>query len=641
MSIVLNQISKLYRSQVVVDRVSLEIEDGELFVLLGASGSGKSTILRMIAGLTPPTAGTIHLHGRDVTYLPAQQRDIGLVFQNYSIFRHLNVAENIEFGLSVRKIPANERARRRDELLDLVGLAGLGNRYAHQLSGGQQQRVALARALAHKPKVLLLDEPFGALDVKIRAQLRRSLKEIQRKLKVTTVLVTHEQEEAFELADRIGVIERGRLVEVGESQTLYNKPQTSFVATFLGAGTVLTGRVREGCARFGPVDLPIPDKTGVHEGGRIQVLIRPEHVVLSDESDSGGYVSMGRGRIIEERFTGPERRLRLLLPPLANTRQVAPAVPFGEEGVVIEAAIPAEGSLQNPEPYVRLKGWHLMKPPTPHLLAVAMDSEVDALRHSARWLVEKLDGCATFLTVIPSKGSRRIAEMEKGRGQAAFSRIESCLREGDFVTEVLAELREKSYEMLLLASALKRPSGPAGRFHSSSLSLERLLQQTTIPILLVQGGVEKISRILICTAAGEPGKVDVREGGRLARRLGAHVTLLHVRAKGNARVAAHLEQAAATLRTLEVEVDVRIRLAPDPAAGILAEIREGNHDLIVVGRPDPGSQKFLGDDDVTRQILSGTDRPVLIISSEIEADLWGAATFTSTVVQSQNRRGSV
>src|SRR5690606_11709385 len=259
MSIVLNQISKLYRSQVVVDRVSLEIEDGELFVLLGASGSGKSTILRMIAGLTPPTAGTIHLHGRDVTYLPAQQRDIGLVFQNYSIFRHLNVAENIEFGLSVRKIPANERARRRDELLDLVGLAGLGNRYAHQLSGGQQQRVALARALAHKPKVLLLDEPFGALDVKIRAQLRRSLKEIQRKLKVTTVLVTHEQEEAFELADRIGVIERGRLVEVGESQTLYNKPQTSFVATFLGAGTVLTGRVREGCARFGPVDLPIPD----------------------------------------------------------------------------------------------------------------------------------------------------------------------------------------------------------------------------------------------------------------------------------------------------------------------------------------------------------------------------------------------
>ena len=161
MSIVLEQITKRYGTQWVVDNVALEVADKELFVLLGSSGSGKSTILRMIAGLTDPTSGRILLHGRDVTHLTPQKRGTGFVFQNYSIFRHMTVAENIEFGLKIRKAPKEERARRRDELLELVGLAGLGSRYAHQLSGGQQQRVALARTLCYEPGVLLLDEPFG------------------------------------------------------------------------------------------------------------------------------------------------------------------------------------------------------------------------------------------------------------------------------------------------------------------------------------------------------------------------------------------------------------------------------------------------------------------------------------------------
>src|ERR1044071_8195450 len=202
MSIILDQITKRFGNQWVVDNVSLEIADKELFVLLGSSGSGKSTILRMIAGLTDPTSGRIFLHDRDVTHLPPQQRGTGFVFQNYSIFRHMTVSENIEFGLRIRKVPRDERTKRREQLLDLAGLAGLGSRYAHQLSGGQQQRVALARALVYEPNVLLLDEPFGALDVKIRSQLRRILKEIQQRLAVTTILVTHDQEEAFELADR-------------------------------------------------------------------------------------------------------------------------------------------------------------------------------------------------------------------------------------------------------------------------------------------------------------------------------------------------------------------------------------------------------------------------------------------------------
>src|SRR4051794_17153792 len=275
MSIRLESLAKSFGGQPVVKPTSLEVRDGELFVLLGASGSGKSTILRMIAGLTAPDSGTIRLHDRDVTALPPQERGIGFVFQNYSIFRHMSVGENIEFPLKIRKVPPAERVRRREELLDRVGLGGFGNRYAHQLSGGQQQRVALARALVHEPSVLLLDEPFGALDVKIRSQLRRNLREIQRQLGVTAILVTHDQEEAFELADRIGLMERGELLEVGEPEGLYARPRTLFGATFLGAGTVLVGRARDGAARIGPLALPIPPEVEHEEDARVRVLVRP------------------------------------------------------------------------------------------------------------------------------------------------------------------------------------------------------------------------------------------------------------------------------------------------------------------------------------------------------------------------------
>ncbi|HEV7784981.1 MAG TPA: ABC transporter ATP-binding protein, partial [Thermoanaerobaculia bacterium] len=280
MSIRLDQLSKSFGGLRVVKSTSLEVEDSELFVLLGASGSGKSTILRLIAGLSTPDSGHIWLHGRDVTDLQPQERGIGFVFQNYSIFRHMSVAENIEFPLKIRKVARAERETKREQLLDLVGLGGLGNRYAHQLSGGQQQRVALARALVHEPSVLLLDEPFGALDVKIRGQLRRNLKEIQRQLRVTAILVTHDQEEAFELADRVGLMERGELLEVGQPEELYARPHTLFGATFLGAGTVLVGRARDGAARLGSLSLPIPPEVEHEDDVRVRVLIRPEQVAL-------------------------------------------------------------------------------------------------------------------------------------------------------------------------------------------------------------------------------------------------------------------------------------------------------------------------------------------------------------------------
>src|SRR3712207_1515170 len=257
MSIVLEQLTKRFERHPVVNNVSLEVANGEFFVLLGPSGSGKSTVLRMIAGLARIDHGRVLLHGRDVTTLPPQQRNIGFVFQHYALFQHMSVADNVEFALRIRKTAARERRRRRDELLDLVGLAGLGSRMPHQLSGGQQQRVALARALAHQPAVLLLDEPFGALDAKIRTELRRTLKHVQRELGMTTIFVTHDQEEAFELADRLGVMNAGRLLEVGMPEELYRRPQSSFVATFLGTANLLVGEATSDGLRLGSLRFPL------------------------------------------------------------------------------------------------------------------------------------------------------------------------------------------------------------------------------------------------------------------------------------------------------------------------------------------------------------------------------------------------
>src|SRR5262244_4530738 len=251
MSITLDQITKRYRGTPVVNDVSLDVGEGEFFVLLGPSGSGKSTLLRAIAGLTGVDHGRISLHGRDVTHIAARKRGVGLVFQNYALFRHMTVADNIEFALRVRHMRARARRERRQELLRLVSLEGMDDRLPAQLSGGQQQRVAVARALAHKPEVLLLDEPFGALDAKIREELRRTIRQVQKELKITTVLVTHDQEEAFALADRIGVMNLGRLLEMGRPDKLYTRPQTRFVATFLGAANLMLGHQTKSGIYFG------------------------------------------------------------------------------------------------------------------------------------------------------------------------------------------------------------------------------------------------------------------------------------------------------------------------------------------------------------------------------------------------------
>src|ERR1700691_1735775 len=281
MSITLDQVTKHYAGAPVVNDVSIDIGDGEFFVLLGPSGSGKSTLLRAVAGLTGVDHGRISLHGRDVTHVPAQKRDVGLVFQNYALFRHMTVADNIEFALRVRRMRASARHARRRELLRLVALEGMDERLPAQLSGGQQQRVAVARALAHKPEVLLLDEPFGALDAKIREELRRTIRQVQRELGITTVLVTHDQEEAFALADRIGVMNLGRLLETGKPDELYARPATRFVATFLGAANLLLARQTKHGVRIGASTVaPAERAAGVQEH-EVVAVVRPEEVEVA------------------------------------------------------------------------------------------------------------------------------------------------------------------------------------------------------------------------------------------------------------------------------------------------------------------------------------------------------------------------
>jgi sulfate/thiosulfate transport system ATP-binding protein len=232
--IALSDVCKRFGDFVAVDDVTLELPERSLTALLGPSGSGKSTLLRVIAGLEQPDAGTIAIAGADATPVPPQRREIGFVFQHYAAFKHMTVRDNVAFGLRVRKRPRREVAERVDELLGIVGLDGHAERYPAQLSGGQRQRMALARALAVQPRVLLLDEPFGALDAKVRADLRAWLRRLHEQVPVTTVLVTHDQEEAMDVADRIAVMNEGRIEQVGAPRELYDRPASGFVMSFLG-----------------------------------------------------------------------------------------------------------------------------------------------------------------------------------------------------------------------------------------------------------------------------------------------------------------------------------------------------------------------------------------------------------------------
>ena len=285
MGIVVEKVSKQFGSFKAVDQVSLEINSGSLVALLGPSGSGKSTLLRLIAGLEMPDSGKIWLTGKDATNQSVQDRNIGFVFQHYALFKHMSVRQNIAFGLEIRKVPKAKIKARVEELLELVQLGGLGDRYPSQLSGGQRQRVALARALAVQPQVLLLDEPFGALDAKVRKDLRAWLRRLHDEVHVTTVFVTHDQEEAMEVADEIVVMNKGKVEQVGSPAEIYDHPATAFVMSFIGPVNVLPSNSR------------IFQDNGF-DSANPEIFLRPQDLLVEREPINGTSVPARVNRVI-------------------------------------------------------------------------------------------------------------------------------------------------------------------------------------------------------------------------------------------------------------------------------------------------------------------------------------------------------
>jgi putative spermidine/putrescine transport system ATP-binding protein len=309
-NIELRGISKTYGAGAAVDDINLAIGEGEFFSLLGPSGCGKSTMLRMIAGFITPSHGRVLIGGEDVTDLPPEKRNVGIVFQNYAIFPHLNVFENVAFGLRLRKVGREEIKARAAAVLDQVGLSGYGERFQRQLSGGEQQRVALARVLVTEPKILLLDEPLSALDKNKREEMKVWIQEMQKRLSITTVYVTHDQDEALTMSDRIAVMNKGKIAQIGSPTEIYEQPRSAFVTNFVGHSNLLDVTVVSGgetpVVSLGETHLSAHSETQFAGGQAAQLAVRPENVVIDPPAD---YVRL-RAIVTSETYQGPIIRYR-------------------------------------------------------------------------------------------------------------------------------------------------------------------------------------------------------------------------------------------------------------------------------------------------------------------------------------------
>ncbi len=326
----LEGVTKRFGNVVAVDDVTLEIEHGEVMSILGPSGCGKTTTLRLIAGFLKPDKGRILMGGSDVTGLPPEKRNVGMVFQNYALWPHMTVFDNIAFGLKIRKMPKEEIKRKVKEVLELVRLEGFESRYPPQLSGGQQQRIALARALALEPQVLLMDEPLSNLDAKLREEMRFEVRELQKKLSITTVYVTHDQAEALAISDRIAVMNRGKIVQVGSPSEIYDNPANQFVASFIGISNFIEGELEAVEGGYGVVRLENGERVTcrlspnlLSEGrtsGKVLIVVRPENIELAKEGSENILETrvtrkIYLGNTVDYRVDLDGIELRLLLPP--------------------------------------------------------------------------------------------------------------------------------------------------------------------------------------------------------------------------------------------------------------------------------------------------------------------------------------
>jgi len=333
-SVSLRNLSRTFGATRALDGMSLDIAPGELVALLGPSGCGKTTALRIVAGFETADTGELLIDGRDVSGVPASKRDMGMVFQSYSLFPNMNALDNVGFGLRMRKANAVTRRQRAGELLEMVGLAAQAKQFPHQLSGGQQQRVALARALAIEPRVLLLDEPLSALDAKVRLQLREQIRNLQQRLGTTTLFVTHDQEEALSMADRVGVMRGGKLEQVAAPDELYSRPATAFVAEFVGTMNRLPGELVDS-GTVAVLGTMVPVQDGAPASGQVDVLVRPEGLTVVQAADGNGIVS-------NRTFLGATSRLTVLLSGDTEVQVDVPSTTAAAmvPGTAVQVALP-------------------------------------------------------------------------------------------------------------------------------------------------------------------------------------------------------------------------------------------------------------------------------------------------------------
>ena len=558
MSIELDQVTKRYQGVPVVNDVSISVAEGEFLVLLGPSGSGKSTLLRAIAGLTEINRGRVSLHGRDVTHVNAREREVGFVFQHYALFRHMTIGENIEFALRVRHAKAAERRARRQELLRLVALEGMDDRLPAQLSGGQQQRIAVARALAHRPKVLLMDEPFGALDAKIREELRRTIRQIQRELGISTILVTHDQEEAFALADRIGVMHQGRLLECGKPDDLYTRPATRFVSTFLGAANLLLGYRSKDGIRFAPPANPAPaDAPPVYE---IVTVLRPEEVEMASERKELKATFVGHALVEEVLFGGAVERLRVRMQDRGTVASaVKGAAAASGDGTLIEVTrtLPEKRLLPvTPGQRVALGARRIHVLPTPvSSFSVVAATEEDCARIAAAPLLQALS--TRMVTRVNHRVEPTIGEPPTGKAARA-----------------LAPPGVAAVE-----------SGPGG-----AARVEWLLRHGASQVLCLDPERAVPTRVVIHAASDAALRPTMAVASSLLRNLPVEAAFLDIQSpslpeEGRATQLRHLLDArseAAAVHGLDVRTELRFG---DSATELSRELAAEDIALLIVGLP--------------------------------------------------------